>query len=229
MDVLKFELKFIEDGGYRRSPKSPSRPLYIFEDSPTCLNHDAKDNREPCGNCVLMYLVPLEMQSARVPCRHIPLNLSGDTLDFLYCQGPQHEIEEKVGEWLRAAIEQLEAERMASQQHAGGERRSEQEMVKGTPLYRSLHPKCANPACSTAFHWTGGGKFFRFRPESHDGAQGNSTFDSPRGIHGVRHYWLCERCFHMFTLVYDGRWGVVLKALWPELAAMESDKGVSAA
>jgi hypothetical protein len=32
--------------------------------------------------------------------------------------------------------------------------------VSGTPLYQKQHPKCANPACPTAFHWTGGGKFF---------------------------------------------------------------------
>jgi hypothetical protein len=228
LEVLKFELRFLEDGGYGRSPKNPSRPLYIFEDSPSCMNYDARDDRAPCGDCVLMHLVTPEMRSAKIPCRHIPLNSSGDTLDSLYCCGEQNEIEEKVGEWLRAAIEQLEAERSAAQQplvrvSAG------QEAVKGTPLYRSLHPKCANPVCQTAFNWTGGGKFFRFRPEEHSGAGNNSTCDLPRGIHGVRHYWLCESCSHVFTLVYDENFGVVLKAVWPDLPAAKSNKQLSVA
>jgi len=229
LEVLKFELRFLEDGGYGRSPKAPAQPLYIFEDSPTCMNYDARDHREPCGNCVLMHLVPVEMQSARIPCRHIPLNESGDTLDSLYRRSEQYEIEEKVSEWLRAAIQQLEEDRTVAQQRRVSEQTSRQETMKGTPLYRSLHPKCANPACPTAFHWTGGGKYFRFRPESHDAAGNDSTCDSPRGIHGVRHYWLCERCSHVFTLVYDQECGVVLKVLWPELPAAEVHEEASAA
>ena len=33
LDVLKFELQFLEDGGYGRSARTPWRPQYIFEDS----------------------------------------------------------------------------------------------------------------------------------------------------------------------------------------------------
>jgi len=33
LEVLKFELKFLEQGGYGRSPRTPWRPQYIFEDS----------------------------------------------------------------------------------------------------------------------------------------------------------------------------------------------------
>ena len=54
LEVLKFELNFFEKGGYGRSPREPWRPLLIFEDSPTCMNYDAKDNPEPCEACVLM-------------------------------------------------------------------------------------------------------------------------------------------------------------------------------
>jgi hypothetical protein len=50
----------------------------------------------------------------------------------------------------------------------------------------------------------------------------------PSGIHGVRHYWLCERCSSVFTLVNAEECGVVLKVLWPELPAPEAHK-VSAA
>ena len=228
LEVLKFELKFLEDGGYGRSPKTPWRPLYIFEDSPTCMNYQAIDNRAPCSNCVLAHLVPLERRSAKIPCRHIPLNSSGDTLDSLYRYSEQYEIEERVGEWLRAAIQQLEEERVA-QRRRTSKTTSGHETMKGTPLYCGLHPKCANPACPIAFHWTSGGKFFRFRRDPVPARESNSASDSPTGIHGVRHYWLCEGCSHVLTLVYDEQCGVVLQALWPELPAAESHKELSAA
>jgi hypothetical protein len=101
------------------------------------------------------------------------------------------------------------------------------ETMKGTPLYRSLHPKCANPVCPTAFHWTAGGKFFRFRPDPVSTSENDSTDASSIGIHGVRHYWLCESCSHVFTLVYEERYGVVLKGLWSELAAGETHNDVT--
>jgi len=53
LEVLKFELQFLEDGGYGRSPRTPWRPQYIFEDSLTCMNYDSKENPGPCGDCVL--------------------------------------------------------------------------------------------------------------------------------------------------------------------------------
>ena len=34
LELLRFELKFVEDGGYGRSPRTPWRPPYILEDSP---------------------------------------------------------------------------------------------------------------------------------------------------------------------------------------------------
>lgn len=37
LDVLKFELEFLEKGGYGRSPRQAWRPQFIFEDSPTCM------------------------------------------------------------------------------------------------------------------------------------------------------------------------------------------------
>lgn len=229
LEVLKFELKFLEDGGYGRSPRSPWRPQYIFEDSLTCMNYDSKENPGPCSACVLMHLVPPELRSADLPCRHIPLNATGETLDSLYRYGTQCETEETVGEWLRATIERLEEERLAVQRDCNKHRSPSRETIKGSPLYQSLHPKCANPACPTAFHWTAGGKFFRFRPDGASATLHESTPDSPGGIHGVKHYWLCARCSNVFTLVYDHEYGVVLKALWPELPAGGADKELTAA
>jgi len=228
LEVLRFELQFLKDGGYGRSPRTPWRPPYIFEDSPTCMNFDSKENPGPCIDCVLIYLVPAQHRSEKIPCRHIPLNDSGETLDSLYKNNNQYEIEEAVGKWLQTTLQQLEHQRNAVRRDIEKQPRPGGEMMKGAPLYQKQHPKCANPVCPTAFHWTEGGKFFRFRPEPIPAIGSSSTADSPSGIHGVRHYWLCERCSHVFTLIHEEECGVILKLLWPELPAEESQKVLSA-
>jgi len=46
-----------------------------------------------------------------VPCRFIPLNDKGQTIDSLYRTGTQEEIEEALRNWLRREISRIEAER----------------------------------------------------------------------------------------------------------------------
>jgi hypothetical protein len=230
LEVLKFELKFLEDGGYGRSPRAVWRPQLIFEDSPTCMNLNSPEGPMPCTDCVLIQLVPPEFRSEQIPCRHIPFDSSGETLDSLYRYGDQVEIEEVVGGWLRTTIKRLEEERAATGWGQTEQPAAESETTtKGTPLYQKQHPKCANPACPTVFQWTGGGKFFRFRPDNVSKGECDSTPDSVRETQDVKHYWLCERCSQAFTLVYDEQYGVVLKALWPESPAMGTSKKASAA
>lgn len=229
LDVLRFELQFLKDGGYGRSPRTPWRPQYIFEDSLTCVNFDTKENPAPCSDCVLMQLVPPEQRSEKIPCRHIPFNVFGESLASLYQNSTQGEIEETVEDWLQATIQRLEEERMAIRAERNKLAAQDAARVKGTPLYQKQHPKCANPVCPAAFHWTGGGKFFRFRPDT-VAASGSPPADaSPDGSPAVRHYWLCERCSLVFTLVHEEEYGVVLKVLWPETKAGETHQAVSAA
>src|ERR1700690_2342537 len=111
LDVLKFELEFLEQGGYGRLPREAWRARFIFEDSPTCMNFNSKD-REPCEECLLMQFVPAEARKEQVPCIHIPLSPGGETLDSLYRTGTQQEIEEALGAWLRTPIPRLEAEKV---------------------------------------------------------------------------------------------------------------------
>jgi hypothetical protein len=40
LEMLKFELRFLEEGGYGRSPRTPWKPTRTFQDSPSCLNFD---------------------------------------------------------------------------------------------------------------------------------------------------------------------------------------------
>jgi hypothetical protein len=88
-------------------------------------------------------------------------------------------------------------------------------------MFKNLHPKCANPACVTTFDWLVGGKLFRFRRENkHAPVVDGSTSDFDNSHH-VAHFWLCERCAHIFTLSYEPGKGVLIRLLWPELPAPE--------
>jgi hypothetical protein len=109
LEVLKLELEFLEKGGYRSS-RTVWRPEFIFEDSPTCLNFGSPQRSRPCDECLLMQLVPPERRSERVPCRYIPLNAAGETVDSAYRTGTQLELEKALADWLRATIRRLEAE-----------------------------------------------------------------------------------------------------------------------
>jgi hypothetical protein len=102
--VLRSELQFVQKGGYR-APLVWRAPL-VFEDSPTC----PKERCSACPdtNCVLMSFVPRKCRYEAVPCRHIPLNETGETLDSLYRTGTIEEIEQILQSWLLETIQQLE-------------------------------------------------------------------------------------------------------------------------
>jgi hypothetical protein len=134
LEVLKFELEFLEKGGYGRSPREAWRPRYIFEDSPTCMNYDCKESPEPCSSCVLTQLVPPELHTEKIPCRHIPLNGLGEDLDALYRYDEQPEIEQTMGSWLRATIEKLEAARSEARSEARSQQASSGAVINATPL-----------------------------------------------------------------------------------------------
>jgi len=113
LEVLKFELAFLEQGGYGRSVRTPWKPTSIFQDSVTCLNFDEPERVHPCSECLLMALVPPQERQAEIPCHHIPLNVQGETVDSVNRYDNQQELEEKVKQWLRAAIQRIEAQRAA--------------------------------------------------------------------------------------------------------------------
>ncbi|HEY7616335.1 MAG TPA: hypothetical protein VH744_05995 [Terriglobales bacterium] len=107
IEVLKRELQFLEQGGYREAPDSWKVPL-IFEDSPTCMKRGFSSCEE--AGCALMKLVPEEHKSAPVPCRHIPLNKLSETIDSLYRTGTIEELEQALRQWLVNTIARLEAQ-----------------------------------------------------------------------------------------------------------------------
>ncbi len=248
LDVLKFELDFLEKGGYGSSPREPWRCPLIFEDSPSCMNYDTKDHPAPCEECVLMQMVPAEDREKKIPCRHIPLSPNGETLASLYRYASQREIEDVMRNWLRTTIEKLESTpiqdaqtfRLESAPIEGvGKAASEKAGVsrpvhdsaaarKGTALFELLYPKCANPSCPAAFHWLAGGKFFRFRFPGAAPAK-DILVEAVENSHHVKHYWLCDHCAQIYFLSYEEPQGVVVRPLWAELPTVEVLKKMSAA
>jgi Ala-tRNA(Pro) deacylase len=107
LDALKKELSFLQGGGYRLPPHGWKLPL-IFEDSPICVKRELTACH--ATRCALMKLVPPEFKSARVPCRYIPLNALGETVDSLYRTATNEEIEDALYRWLLETIARLAAQ-----------------------------------------------------------------------------------------------------------------------
>jgi hypothetical protein len=100
LDALMKELEFLDHGGYRIA--MGWRPPLVFEDSPIC----PKPQYAVCpdARCVLLDLVPEGQRDQIVPCRHIPLNKMGETLDTLYNTATMEEIENTLRAWLQKEI-----------------------------------------------------------------------------------------------------------------------------
>ena len=108
LDLLRAELEFVECGGYERSARSPWRPPYVFEESPSCPNFSDRSRPHRCEECWLMEFVPPESRHEQVPCRFVELTPDGVTIDSLYRYGTPKETEEILGAWLRGRIRDLE-------------------------------------------------------------------------------------------------------------------------
>jgi len=202
LEVLKFELQFLEKGGYGRSPRQPWRAPLIFEDSPTCLNFALPERVCLCSECVLMQLVPEADREKSVPCDYIVLNGAGETIASLYRSADQAEIEAVLKDWLCRTIEGIEESREKAP--AVG---ASQDSVS------SLNSaKCANPLCPTRFDAQSGGKFFVLRAED---------------LQQARHYWLCRDCSEVFTLVEQAGRGPVLAVRHHEPRKAEAQKTVA--
>jgi len=102
--MFQFELKFLEDGGYRHSPRTPWRAPYVFEDSPSCINFQDAARPHPCSECLLMEFVPSQFRDESAPCRFVPLPEARESVDYFYRSGTQMELEGALACWLRKQI-----------------------------------------------------------------------------------------------------------------------------
>jgi hypothetical protein len=111
LELLRFELNFLLDGGYGRSPRTPWRAPAVFEDSPICPNFCDPARPHPCEHCLLTQFVSEDLRGQSVPCRFIEITKDGQTVEDLYHTASQAEIEEALASWLRAQITKIERER----------------------------------------------------------------------------------------------------------------------
>lgn len=108
LNRLRFELGFIELGGYAPTERDLQKELAIFVDSPSCINYDAPAKEHPCSECWLIQFVPRDKRSETVPCHHIPLNERGETVADL-AAGDSGQAQQALRDWLRATIKKLES------------------------------------------------------------------------------------------------------------------------
>jgi hypothetical protein len=117
LEVLKFELSFLEQGGYGRSVRTPWKATSMFQDSPSCLNFNDPARPHACDECLLTDFVPPEAREEAIPCHFIPLNNLGETVDSMERHSHQPELEETLKSWLRQAIARLESQRIPERRH----------------------------------------------------------------------------------------------------------------
>lgn len=117
LDILKFELDFLENGGYGRSVRTPWKATSLFQDSLSCINFGDPERSRPCDECLLMDFVPSDRRSTDIPCHHIPLTERGETIEVIEQGKSREELEEALKSWLRKTIHQIEVERISPTKH----------------------------------------------------------------------------------------------------------------
>jgi hypothetical protein len=132
LEILESELSFLESGGYSASSRTRWRQQFILVDSPTCLNYGNMQRLLPCSECFWMRFVPQDCYGERIPCRHIPLNVEGYTIDTFYRLGTRKELEAAWEGWLRKTIQQPKAERAQQQGEPPAPKASRSAAVAGT-------------------------------------------------------------------------------------------------
>jgi hypothetical protein len=114
LEILKAELEFIEKGGYGVPDQPGTGPVStMFADSVTCLNYGYPYRVHPCGECPLMEFVPEDNRVSLMPCHHIPLDSSGQTVEGMEEKGNQQQMGQAVKTWLRQTISRIESQRPA--------------------------------------------------------------------------------------------------------------------
>ena len=114
LQVLRYELNFLEQGGYSRSLRQ-GRPISPFQDTLSCLNFGDPLRSHTCHECFLYDFVPDGSTTEDVACHFIPLDDSGNTVAKLLEAGEDRRLEDLLRSWLRRTITRLEQEREISQ------------------------------------------------------------------------------------------------------------------
>ncbi len=111
LQVLRFELAFLEQGGYGRSVSTPWKWTSTFQDSPSCINFNRPQRTRSCSECLLIDFVPPDARSQDVPCHYIPIGPARETVGTVEREQDVLDLEEAIRNWLRATIQKIERQR----------------------------------------------------------------------------------------------------------------------
>lgn len=100
LQALRTEIGFFDAGGYGRTFRSKWRPTLLLRDSPACANYNDSGRQNPCSQCPMFSLVPLNKKDRLVPCHFIPLNKQGRTIAWFYEHGSQESLDWQYRIWL---------------------------------------------------------------------------------------------------------------------------------
>ena len=107
LQILRYELNYLEQGGFDRSremlgPESP------FQGSYACINFNDPLQAHACRECRLFQFVPDSKKTEELPCHHILLGDSGETIDRLIEKNDPGHLKMVLEQWLRTTIATLE-------------------------------------------------------------------------------------------------------------------------
>ena len=111
LEVLRFELDFLDRGGYGRSVRTPWKWTSTFQHSPSCINFNDPGRRHPCHDCPLIDFVPSDARTQDVPCHHIPIGPQGETVSAMERQHDLLDLEAAIRSWLQTTIRRIEQQR----------------------------------------------------------------------------------------------------------------------
>lgn len=111
IEILRYELNFLEQGGYEHSASGDGLPS-PFRTGHSCLNYGDPVRRHACRECGLYQFVPEGARTDDVPCHGIELE-PGVTILSLLNQGDRKRLVELLEHWLRNTIAKLEKEENA--------------------------------------------------------------------------------------------------------------------
>lgn len=109
LEVLRYELNFLEQGGYRRNVQQ-GRKVSPFLSTLSCLNFGEPLRPHTCHECFLFDFVPEGFRTEDVPCHFIPLDEVGNSVATLLKSDDPGKLESTLKIWLRKTISRLEKE-----------------------------------------------------------------------------------------------------------------------
>lgn len=108
LQVLRFELNYLEQGGFDRDQAilgTESPFLGTF----ACINFGDPLRAHSCRDCLLQRFVPEDKQTEELPCHHIPISASGETVAELIEKKNLRRMVVNLEDWLKITIADLES------------------------------------------------------------------------------------------------------------------------